>query len=326
MQNEEQIQAAERLAAIVESSDDAIISKNLKGIIQSWNQAAERIFGFTAAEAIGQSITIVIPAEFRDQEPDILARIGRGERIDRFETIRQRKDGTRFHVSLTISPVRDDRGRIVGASKIARDISDLRQSQERQEILLREMNHRVKNLFAVASGVVALSSRSAGDAKELGRTIQARLAALARAHELILPHAGAPAATGLKELVKTLLSPYETDGQAITTEGPSVSCGPNTSNSLALLLHEFATNSVKYGALANGSGTVDIAWSVSCEELILVWTELSAHNNAEVPASTGFGSFLVDATTRALGAQVRRDWSDGRLRIELRVPLPKIAD
>src|ERR1700759_1605563 len=99
----DELLVAQRLAAIVESSDDAIISKDLNGTVQTWNMGAERIFGYTADEMIGQSITKVIPPALHHQEPDILARIGRGERIERLETIRQRKDGSEFHVSLTIS-------------------------------------------------------------------------------------------------------------------------------------------------------------------------------------------------------------------------------
>lgn len=139
--------AAHRLAAIVEFSDDAIVSKDLNGVIQSWNAGAERIFGYTAAEAIGRPITLVIPPELQHQEPLILSRIARGERIKRFETIRQRKDGTKFYVSLTVSPIRDSNGKVIGASKIGRDISDVRESLDRYELLLREMNHRVKNLL-----------------------------------------------------------------------------------------------------------------------------------------------------------------------------------
>lgn len=107
-------EAQSRLAAIVESSDDAIVSKDLNGIITSWNKAAEGMFGYTAEEAVGQSITLIIPSERKDEEKNILARIGRGERIDHFETVRQRKDGTRLDVSVTISPVRDFCGRVIG--------------------------------------------------------------------------------------------------------------------------------------------------------------------------------------------------------------------
>lgn len=117
--------AASLLSAIVESSDDAIISKDLDGIVTSWNRSAERLFGYTADEAVGRPIvTLVVPADRQDEEPKILARLKNGERVHHFETIRRRKDGSLFDVSLTISPVRDVTGDIIGASKIARDITD----------------------------------------------------------------------------------------------------------------------------------------------------------------------------------------------------------
>jgi hypothetical protein len=115
--------SAQLLASIVDSSDDAIISKDLNGIVTSWNKSAERMFGYAAAEIIGQSITILIPSERLDEERQILTRLRRGERVDHFETVRRRKDGTLLDISLTISPVKDQHGAIVGASKIARDIS-----------------------------------------------------------------------------------------------------------------------------------------------------------------------------------------------------------
>jgi PAS domain S-box-containing protein len=117
--------ASSLLSAIVESSDDAIISKDLNGVITSWNNGAERLFGYSADEAVGQSIAMLIPRERRDEEPAILARLRRGERVEHFQTIRVRKDGSRMNISLTISPVKDADGRIVGASKVARDITDL---------------------------------------------------------------------------------------------------------------------------------------------------------------------------------------------------------
>jgi PAS domain S-box-containing protein len=128
-----------RLAAIVESSDDAIVSKTLDGVITSWNTAAERIFGYSASEAVGQHITLIIPDERRSEEDDVIARIRRGERLSHFETVRRRKDGQMIEVSLTVSPVRDAHGVVVGASKVARDISERRAlDQIRLTLLERE--------------------------------------------------------------------------------------------------------------------------------------------------------------------------------------------
>jgi PAS domain S-box-containing protein len=125
-----------RLAAIIASSDDAIVGKDLNGIVQSWNASAERIFGFTAEEMIGQPITRIIPDDRLEEEPKILERLRRGERVDHFQTIRRRKDGSLLEVSVTISPIHDSTGRIVGASKIARDITALRRMERERDQLL----------------------------------------------------------------------------------------------------------------------------------------------------------------------------------------------
>jgi PAS domain S-box-containing protein len=132
--------AASLLSAIVDSSDDAIVSKNLDGVITSWNKGAERLFGYSAEEAIGQHVTLIIPADRRNEETMILDRLKRGERVDHFETVRVRKDGTPLEISLTISPVRDTTGRVVGASKVARDVTE----RKRAERALQESENRLR--------------------------------------------------------------------------------------------------------------------------------------------------------------------------------------
>ncbi len=126
----ESVQANNLLAAIVDSSDDAIISKGLDGVITSWNRSAERLFGYTREEAVGQHITLIVPRDRRNEEKNILERLRRGERVDHFETVRRRKDGGLIELSLTISPVRDVTGRVVGASKVARDITRRKQVEQ----------------------------------------------------------------------------------------------------------------------------------------------------------------------------------------------------
>lgn len=153
---------SQHLAAIVESSDDAILSKNLDGIITSWNQAAERIFGYTADEVVGKPVTILIPPDRLQEEPHILSQLRRGERVDHFETIRRRKDGSLVDISLTISPIRDAKGVIIGASKIARDISSRRKIEHALEMarleLARsnnELDRRVQERTSALSEAVA---------------------------------------------------------------------------------------------------------------------------------------------------------------------------
>jgi PAS domain S-box-containing protein len=145
-----------RLAAIVASSDDAIISKTLDGVIITWNEGASRIFGYTAEEVIGQPITMLIPPDRQDEEPEILARLRLGERVDHYETIRRRKNGTLFDVSITVSPVRNAAGEIVGASKIARDITP----QKRAAEALRASNQRFRLMANSAPVFIWIADQS----------------------------------------------------------------------------------------------------------------------------------------------------------------------
>jgi PAS domain S-box-containing protein len=172
------------LASIVESSDDAIVSKSLDGIITNWNKGAERVFGYTAEEVIGQPITIVIPGDRHSEEREILTRIRRGERIDHYETLRRRKDGSLIVVSLTVSPVRNAEGQIIGASKIARDITGQKRSQEQIATLAREAEHRSKNLLATVQATVMLSQSETPDG--LKQAIEGRIQSLAHVHSLFV--------------------------------------------------------------------------------------------------------------------------------------------
>jgi PAS domain S-box-containing protein len=154
-ERERQAEAQARLAAIVESSQDAIVGKTLDGIITSWNAGAERLFGYTPREAVGRSITLLIPPERLDEEQDILTRIRRGERVEHYETVRVARDGRRLDISLTVSPVRDGAGRVMGASKVARDITE----KKRAENALRESEERYRRAAAVAAQAAAANAK-----------------------------------------------------------------------------------------------------------------------------------------------------------------------
>ncbi|KAA0695602.1 PAS domain S-box protein [Neorhizobium sp. P12A] len=317
--------AAAFLAAIVESSDDPIISKSLDGVITTWNKAAERVFGYTSVEAIGCPITILIPEERLDEEPAILARIHAGQRVDHFETVRRRKDGSLIDVSLTISPIRNASGEIIGASKIARDISERKRAAERQDLLLREMHHRVKNLFAITSSIISLAARSAETADGLARSMRDRLVALSKAHEMTLPSftgddAFQERSTTLFQLLSLILAPYDGGTACWDLEGDDVGVAANKVTSLSLLLHEFSTNAAKYGALSVEGGKLKVAVAADSEMVRITWAERLPGLLPQTAATVGFGSRLEKMISQTLRAEVSKEWKADGLTIVTDLP------
>ena len=321
--------AAQRYTAIVESTDDAVLAKDLNGTIIAWNRGAERLFGYTAEEAIGKSIAILIPQHLHDEEPSILGRIKNGERIDHYETIRRRKDGSLVEISITVSPVRNRVGRIVGASKIARDITDRRRAEEQQHLLLREMDHRVKNLFALANSVVSLSARSAHSVTELASSVSSRLSALAAAHSLTVRSSDGPAGhndrvTTLHALIQTIVAPYDIttgDRPRVSIQGPDVSLASAALTGFALLIHEFTTNAAKYGALSIDEGRVDVTCAEDEDDFIVIWSERGGPTVHSSNQNDGFGTLLAKGTVEGqLGGEIWRDWRPEGLNVRLKVP------
>lgn len=324
-------EARRLLAAVVDSSDDAILTKDLQGTITSWNGAAERLFGYTAEEVVGKPVTILMPLDRQNEEPIILARIRSGARIQHYETVRQRKDGSLIDISLTVSPVKDGHGRIVGASKIARDITERRRALDQQQMLLREMDHRIKNLFTLAAGVVSLSAQAASSPEALAAAVHDRLTALSRAHTLTLPRrsidaVGTAQATTLHALITTIVAPYEDQQARITISGADCPVSGHAITSLALLFNEFATNAAKYGSLSLPGGIVTVACSREGDLMQIVWTERGGPPVLAPGVSEGFGSVLAAGTVeRQLAGELVRDWEPDGLVIRLSASIDRFA-
>ncbi len=319
------LNALQAVAAVVESSDDAIVTKDLNGIITSWNRAAEKIFGYKAQEVIGKPVNILFPADQPNEEPGILERIRRGEPINHYETVRVRKDGSRLDVSLTVSPVRDSSGKIVGASKIARDISERnrienerRRAEAQNAILAREAEHRTKNILQTVQATVQLTR--ADNVADFKSAIDGRIRALANVNALFVESRWSGAE--LLDLVSQELAPYRRgDGKRVGIEGPALLLEPNLAQTIAVIFHELATNAAKYGALAVENGRVFIAWRRSPDgSLALSWTEAGGPTVA-VPTHQGFGTRVMTAMIHQANGEIRLDWRADGLVCEIVLPI-----
>ena len=300
---------AQRIASIVDSSADAIVSKNLDGTITTWNQGATRLFGYMAEEVIGQNISILIPPDRQDEERAIIERIQR-ERIEHYETLRRRKDGSLVPISLSVSPVRSNDGKIMGASKVARDISERKQKEEHIALLSREVDHRSKNLLTVVLATVRLARGDTPDA--LKKAIEGRIHAIANVHGLL----GKAHWIGvdIDTLIRAELSPYIGEGKAqADLDGPALRLKSRSAQAVAIALHELATNAAKYGALSVKAGRVKVEWLLlPAGMLAIVWTE-SGGPPTKPPSGRGFGTMVVQEIVKGeLNGLAHFDWrADG---------------
>jgi PAS domain S-box-containing protein len=208
------------------------------------------------------------------------------------------------------------------------DITDRKRAEEDRQVLVRELNHRVKNLFAVASGMVSLTARSATSPQEMGKALRGRLETLGRAHSLIAPALSGGGvenrSAAMNELVRAVLAPYEETGR-ITAEGEALKVGPNATTALTLVLHELATNALKYGALSTEAGRLAIAWRLDGGSLVLTWAESGGPAVEGAPATEGFGSQLArKSITGQLGGRIHFDWRREGLNLTMTLPVDRL--
>jgi len=313
-----------RLAAIISSTDDAILSADLDMTITSWNKGAERLYGYAASEAIGRSVLMLIPADRSDEEYDLFRRAGRGEHVPPYETQRRRRDGTLLDVSLTVSPIYDASGEIVGASKIARDITAKKQFERFQVMAMGELKHRIKNVLATVSAIARQTFVDRHGEREAVSVFEERLASLARAHDVLTN--GNWEEADLRTVIATALQPYSPDRFRI--DGPAINVGAHAVTALTLAFHELATNAVKYGALSQAGGVVSIGWSKSLDgsRFELQWKE---EGGPEVvfPAKRGFGSKLIERLLASeLQGNVRLEFAPSGLVCVVDAAIPNEAE
>lgn len=310
-----------KLAAIVEASDDSIVSTDFDSIIITWNRGAERLFGYTAEDIVGKSVTVLLPPEKSGEEAEIHARIRRGERVEHFETVRRRRHGSLIDVSLTVSPIRNAAGKIVGISKVARDITERKRHEAHQTMLLDELNHRVKNTLATVQSIAMQTMRNAGTMEAFQDAFESRLDALAKTHNLLMQNPSQVAS--LRDLATSELSHYAADDDSrYMIAGDDVSLQSNRAVPIGMMFHELATNAAKYGALSSPSGRVEVSWAVGEDaRLHLRWVETGGPAVSK-PTRRGFGSRLIErGLAYELGARVRLVFDPTGVRCTMNIPL-----
>ena len=237
------------------------------------------------------------------------------------------------YFDISYSPVRDEAGEVGGVLCIVNETTERIVAEERQRLLLRETNHRLKNLLAMIDAMISLSVRSARTPQEFAHGLRGRLAALLRAKELIRPgiigteHASSERTT-VEALVRTIMQPYEDDAvrERISASGPDIVVGAAAVTSLALALHESATNAVKYGALSDPNGTIRIRWAMQGDDFHLDWEETGGPAIAVAPDAQGFGSVLTERSIRhQLGGKIEYDWRPRGLKLAITVPLHRLS-
>jgi PAS domain S-box-containing protein len=312
-----------RLAAIVETSSDAIVSRALDGTITSWNAAAERTFGYTATEAIGRDIAMLVPPERVEEFARIRREVEAGATVAPFETVRLTKDGRRLDVSIAVSPLLNADGVVVGTSIITRDISERRRAQERQKLLLAELSHRVKNTLATVLSIANQTLSRTESLDEFARSFRGRIQALAAAHSLLTAVNWDVAA--MRVLVEQALQPYaSSDRSNLRISGDEVLLRPSAALTFSLVLHELATNAARHGALQKPGGVVAVDCRVRSQEsreLHLHWAE-SGGPPVRTPVRRGFGLELIErSVAHELGGQAVLQYPIEGVSCDITVPL-----
>jgi two-component sensor histidine kinase len=301
-----------------------------------YNDAYAPTIGDKHPKALGRPARENWSELWDDLEPLLRRVIETGETVfakDRPFYIERHGYPENVYFDISYSPVRDLAGKVEGVLCIVNETTERVIAQERQRLLLRETNHRLKNLFAMVDAMISLSVRSARTPQEFAQALRGRLAALLRAKELVRPgimgteHATSER-TSVHALVRTIFQPYDDDTsrERISASGPDVVVGAAAVTSLALALHESATNAVKYGALSEPNGAIRIKWETEGNDFRLEWEETGGPVIVVPPKAQGFGSVLTERSIIGqLGGKIEHDWQRDGLKLKLIVPLDRLS-
>jgi PAS domain S-box-containing protein len=292
-------------ASTVKSSNDAIFSIDPAQIIRTWNRGAERLYGYTAAEAIGRPLTIICPDDRRDELAGLYAKTIAGEPVV-IETVRRRKDGRLVPVGISGAPIFDSAHRVAGVAAVHRDMTERRQYEEHLAFTMRELSHRTKNMLAVVQGLTHMIARRADDMEDFEKRLRGCIQALAYSHDLLVQHDWQGAT--LEELLRVQLAPFGgVDGGRFVVGGPQVHLRPQAMQSLGLIMHELATNATKHGALSSPAGSVAIGWDGGREGVKLTWQERGGPP-VESPRRKGFGQVVFERIGASLDGDIAVDF------------------
>ncbi|MHB1204428.1 MAG: HWE histidine kinase domain-containing protein [Rhodospirillaceae bacterium] len=316
-------------ADIVEFAYDAFIGATRTGLIRSWNHAAARLFGYTAAEAIGRHISLLSGAAQVKEHAGLIASALTGALAAPIETACRRQDGIMVAVELNIVPIRGGRGEVGALAVTARDISARNLEDIHRSLVTEELAHRVKNALATVQSIAKLSLRGAASLEVFSVVFSARIQALATTHMALTQNAWKSADLG--DLVAAELAPYvQAGGARPAVLGPKVELAPPRALAFGMLLHELATNAAKYGAFSVPDGRVDVSWEMhgagGATRLRLMWGESGGPAVAQ-PTRQGLGTRLVTRElAEELGGTVTLTFPSAGVRCAIDVPLPMPAE
>lgn len=285
-----------RLAAVALASHDALFGITLDGIIETWNPAAEQLFGYSAVEAIGQSISILAGVGQNEQQMALIAKALSSDKVEPYEARRMRKDGSFVDISVALAPVKSSSGKPLSISVAIHDISEKKQAQAQQILMVRELAHRNKNSFAILQGILRSTLTKSRNPDDFATAFSGRLHSLAAAQDVLTDSDWKGTELGAL-FRKQLAAHLPLDDRRIQYSAGVVNLPPGYASSLGLIVNELTTNAIKFGALASPNGNVKIDWLVEPLEdgstkIVIIWRERGGPK-IEANIVTGFGSTII---------------------------------